>query len=96
MTSDMRVSLLTGGDDPNYAFPLAASLADQGVQVEFVRNDAIESAADLKRANICNLNLRGSQDPRAPFHSKGARVPLYHQKLLAYDETRLQCFTFSG
>src|SRR5262249_30224826 len=59
MTSDMRVSLLTGGDDPNYAIPLAASLADRGVQVEFVGNDAMESVADLKRASIRYLNLRG-------------------------------------
>ena len=84
MTSDLRVSLLTGGDDPNYAIPLAASLADQGVRVEFVGNDAMESAADLKRANIRYLNLRGSQDPRAPLHAKVARVFRYYQKLISY------------
>ena len=84
MTSDMRISLLTGGDDPNYAIPFAASLADQGVQVEFVGNDAMQSAADLKRANIRYLNLRGSQDPRASFHFKAVRVFHYYQKLISY------------
>lgn len=80
----MRVSLLTGGDDPNYAIPLATSLADQGIQVEFIGNDDMESSTSLKRANIHYLNLRGSQDPRAPLPSKTARVLRYYQRLISY------------
>jgi D-inositol-3-phosphate glycosyltransferase len=80
----MRVSLLTGGDDPNYAIPLATSLADQGIQVEFVGNDDMEGSPSLRRTNIEYLNLRGSQDPQAPLHSKTARVLRYYQNLISY------------
>jgi D-inositol-3-phosphate glycosyltransferase len=80
----MRVSLLTGGDDPNYAIPLATSLAERGVDVEFIGNDDMASADSLKRANIQYLNLRGNQDPQAPLHSKIARILRYYQNLLAY------------
>src|SRR4029453_4113883 len=60
MTSDMRISLLTGGNDPDFVVQRVVSLADQGVKVDFAGKDAMESAADLKRANISYLNLRGS------------------------------------
>src|SRR5215475_14535588 len=73
VVSDMRVSVLSGGDDPNYAVPLAASLADRGIQVEFVGNDAMAAAVALKHRNIKYLNLRGDQDPSAPSHAKAAR-----------------------
>jgi len=80
----MRVALLTGGDDPNYAIPLATALADQGIQVEFIGNDEMVRSSGLKRANIQYLNLRGNQDPRAPLHSKITRVLRYYQKLIFY------------
>lgn len=80
----MRVSLLTGGDDPTYAIPLATSLADQGMEVEFIGNDAMERSSSLKRANIHYVNLRGDQDPRAPIPSKIARILRYYQNLILY------------
>jgi glycosyltransferase involved in cell wall biosynthesis len=80
----MRVSLLTGGDDPNYAIPLATSLADQGIEVEFIGNDDMQGFPSLKRENIKYLNLRGSQDPQASAYSKTARVLRYYQNLISY------------
>lgn len=80
----MRVSLLTGGDDPSYAIPLATSLADYGVRVEFIGNDAMERSASLKRPNIEFLNLRGAQDPEARLMSKVERINRYYKKLIAY------------
>jgi D-inositol-3-phosphate glycosyltransferase len=80
----MRVSLLTGGDDPTYAIPLAASLADQGIDVEFIGNDAMEGSSHLTRANIQYINLRGTQDPLAPLYSKVARILRYYQSLILY------------
>lgn len=81
---DMKVSLLTGGDDPHYAIPLATSLADRGVQVEFIGNDDMETSSRLKRANIQYLNLRGSQDPRAALATKIARIGRYYKNLISY------------
>jgi glycosyltransferase involved in cell wall biosynthesis len=83
----MRVSVLTGGTDPEYAVPLAASLADRGIRVEFVGNEAMGTAAGLKHSNIEYLNLRGNQDASAPLHAKTARVFRYYRNLLAYAAT---------
>src|SRR5919204_1170252 len=83
----MRVSLLTGGDDPNYAIPLAESLARQGIDVEFIGNDAMQTAHGLGHVNIKYLNLRGDQDPRAPLASKIGRIVRYYAKLIAYTMT---------
>ena len=80
----MRVSLLTGADDATYAIPLAASLADQGIQVEFIGNDEMATSSRLSRANIHYVNLRGNQDPRAPIHTKIARVLRYYRDLIRY------------
>ena len=81
------VSLLTGGDDPTYAIPLAAALADRGIQVEFVGNDAMAGAADLRKPNIRYVNLRGDQDPRAAVGTKVARVLRYYTDLVSYTAT---------
>src|SRR5262245_42232206 len=80
----MRVSLLTGGNDPNYAVPLAASLAHRGLRVEFVGNDEMEGADSLRHERIEYLNLRGSQDPGAPLHIKVVRVLRYYRRLVRY------------
>ena len=83
----LRVSVLSGADDPNYAVPLAASVAERGVHVEFVGNDAMAAAAGLKHRNIEYLNLRGDQDPAASWPAKTARVFRYYQKLISYAAT---------
>lgn len=80
----MKVALLTGGDDPNYAVPLATSLADRGLEVDFIGNDDMAGCASLRRPDIRYLNLRGSQDPCAPLASKTARVLRYYRNLIAY------------
>src|SRR5262249_45675462 len=80
----MRVSLLTGGHDPHYAIPFAAALADAAIHVEFVASDTMETEQGLKRPEISYLNLRGSQDRRAPLPVKIARVLRYYWKLVSY------------
>src|SRR5262245_48159440 len=80
----MRVALLTGGDDPVYAVPLAVSLADQGTQVDFIGNDDMQGLRGLEHVNIRYLNLRGSQDPQAPARDKAARILRYYQNLIGY------------
>jgi D-inositol-3-phosphate glycosyltransferase len=81
---DFKMSLLTGGDDPTYAIPLAAALADQGVHVEFVGNDEMARSERLRRPDIDYLNLRGNQDPRASVGSKIVRILRYYARLITY------------
>jgi glycosyltransferase involved in cell wall biosynthesis len=83
----MRVSLLTGGDDPNYAIPLAVSLSEEGIDVEFIGNDSMATVDALQTANITYLNLRGNQDPRSPLLSKIGRVLMYYSNLISYTFT---------
>ena len=42
-TADLRVGLLTGGDDRSYALGLTASLVAQGVQVDFIGSDKLDA-----------------------------------------------------
>jgi len=81
---DMRVSLFSGGDDPNYAVPLAESLARQGIEVEFIGNDEMQSASGLESASIKYFNLRGGQNPEASAPAKIARIARYYKNLIAY------------
>src|SRR5687767_1162871 len=88
----MRLALLTGADDPNYAVPLAAALAGRGVHVDFIGNDAMATVSALKHENINYLNLRGSQDEHAPALAKLARIIRYYRNLIWYtarSESRL-------
>jgi D-inositol-3-phosphate glycosyltransferase len=80
----MRVSLLTGGDDPDYAIPLAESLGKQGIEVEFIGNDTMEAASGLKSASIKYFNLRGDQNPQAPLLLKIGRIVRYYKNLIFY------------
>ena len=89
----MRISLLTGGDDPNYAVPLATALAGAGVTVEFVGDDQMESVRSLQTTGIKYLNLRGNQDPNARLYTKAVRVMRYYQRLIQYaHRTRSRLF----
>jgi D-inositol-3-phosphate glycosyltransferase len=82
--ADLLVALLTGGDDPNYAVPLAAALADRRVRVDFIGNDDMAGASDLERPNIRYLNLRGNQDRGAAAATKVARIARYYARLVTY------------
>jgi len=80
----LKISLLTGGDDPNYAFPLLAELILKKIVVDFIGNDEMQSAEIVRRANVNYLNLRGDQNPNASFKTKIIRVIRYYFKLMGY------------
>lgn len=81
------VALLTGGQDTSYALGLAASLLDREVPLEVVGSDDLESADLWGHPLVKFLNLRGSQDPDAPFLRKLVRVCGYYARLTAYAAT---------
>jgi glycosyltransferase involved in cell wall biosynthesis len=80
----LRVSLLTGGGDPHYAFGLSESLVARDVVIDLIGSDEFETAAFRNRAGIRFLNLRGSVDPKVSARAKAWRVLLYYVRLVGY------------
>jgi glycosyltransferase involved in cell wall biosynthesis len=80
----IRVSLLTGGGDPHYAFGLSESLLARDVLIDLIGSDEFETPAFRSRPGIRFLNLRGSGDPNASARAKVWRVLLYYARLLGY------------
>ncbi|HEY1793804.1 MAG TPA: glycosyltransferase family 4 protein [Opitutaceae bacterium] len=85
--SRRRVAILTGGGDRHYSFGLAQSLSRLGAQIDFVGSDELESAEIRALPGLRFLNLKGDQNPNAPFVAKVRRILAYYAKLLAYAAT---------
>src|SRR6266446_10425768 len=83
-TMSIHVALLTGGDDPTYAIPLATALLDQGITVDLIGNDDMQQSPLVHKAGLNYLNLRGDQNPSAPTTEKVLRVLRYYSKLFTY------------
>jgi glycosyltransferase involved in cell wall biosynthesis len=80
----IKISLLTGGDDPSYALPLLSSLISQGIRVDFIGNNAMQSNNVVNNKNVNYLNLRGDQSESAPITRKIVRIVKYYCRLLKY------------
>jgi D-inositol-3-phosphate glycosyltransferase len=80
----IRVSLLTGGGDPHYAFGLCESLIAGNVQMDLIGSDEFEIPAFRGRPGIRFLNLRGSVDPNVSARAKMWRILLYYARLVGY------------
>jgi D-inositol-3-phosphate glycosyltransferase len=83
----MKISLLTGGDDPSYALPLASALTALGLNVDFIGNDAMQHEKAVQHENVRYLNLRGDQNPGAPVSVKMRRLAAYYFRLVRYATT---------
>ena len=80
----MQVGLLTGGDDKSYAYGLTDALVAEGVRVDFIGSDALDSP-HLHQTDLINfLNLRGDQDNKAGIGKKVVRIISYYARLLNY------------
>jgi glycosyltransferase involved in cell wall biosynthesis len=80
----MKVSLLTGGNDPPYVLPLLSALTSRGITVDFIGNDEMQNAEAVRNKNVNYLNLRGDQRLNAPMKEKIFRVIRYYFKLIKY------------
>ena len=78
------VSILTGGGDRPYALGLAQSLADEGISLDFISSDFLESVDLRANPRVRVLNLRGDMNPDAPTLSKVGRVLRYYLRLIRY------------
>jgi D-inositol-3-phosphate glycosyltransferase len=89
----LRVSLLTGGDDPSYALPLLSALISAKILVDFIGSDRMEKAAIVRNEHVNYLNLRGNQNHYAPMKEKIVRVLRYYLRLIKYaSKTESQIF----
>jgi D-inositol-3-phosphate glycosyltransferase len=83
-SAPLRISLLSGGQDPHYSHGLAIALGEKGVGIDFIGSDELDSA-DLRAVpGLRFLNLRGSQDRKAGRLAKVRRVLLYYARLIRY------------
>jgi hypothetical protein len=85
--SKIHISLLTAGNDPPYVLPLASALASQGILVDFIANDEMQSHHSVQHDGIRYFNLRGNQDESAPMINKIIRLTKYYLKLIMYAAT---------
>lgn len=92
-TGPLRISLLTGGDDPHYAHGLARALLEAGVHVEFVGSDRLDAPFLHGDRRLEFLNLRGDQTEAVSAARKVTRILRYYARLLRHAvESRARVF----
>jgi D-inositol-3-phosphate glycosyltransferase len=80
----LRISLLSGGNDPSYAIPLLSALVSRGIEVDFVGNDEMQKAEIARNRGVNYLNFRGDQTESVPLFRKVYRILAYYYRLTKY------------
>jgi D-inositol-3-phosphate glycosyltransferase len=86
-SSDIAVSLLTGGSDKPYVFGLATELSSKGIMVDLIASDELDSPEFRGIPRLNFLKLRGDQNPYVSLSQKMARILSYYAKLIRYAAT---------
>lgn len=81
--SGVEIGLLTGCLDRPYAFGLAMGLVSQGVSLDIIGSDEIDSPELHATSNLQFLNFRGSQR-NANFAEKLWKLLVYYVRLVRY------------
>lgn len=84
--AEMEVGLLTGGFDRPYAFGLAMALSSNGISLEVIGSDHIDSPQMHTTPRLTFLNLQGSKR-EASLAKKVSRVLLFYVRLIRYAAT---------
>ncbi|MGE0645963.1 MAG: glycosyltransferase family 4 protein [Nitrospira sp.] len=79
-----KISLLTGGGDRPYVIGLGTVLIEQGMSIEIVGSDELESSEWHGKPNVRFINLRGDQNPNVSLQTKIFRILIYYAALLRY------------
>jgi D-inositol-3-phosphate glycosyltransferase len=80
----IKVGLLTGCQDKHYAIALARGLASEGIDLDVIGSDEVDSPELHTTPNLRFLNLRGSQRNNANFAQKLVKLCRYYLSLLRY------------
>jgi glycosyltransferase involved in cell wall biosynthesis/O-antigen ligase len=81
---ELDVALLTGGQDRPYAFGMATAMAAQGISMEIVGNDLVDSPEFHTTPKLKFLNLGGIQQSEASFPTKLLQLCGYYARLIRY------------
>lgn len=87
MRDAIGVALLTGGFDRPYAFGMAMALAAQGLRVDVIGSDEIDSPELHVTPNLNFLNLLGSKRSDVSVVAKVTRVLRFYARLIHYVAT---------
>lgn len=85
--NNLKISLLTGGQDIHYALGLLSGLVPHELDIEFIGNDHWKDSYVINSKNVIYYNLRGDQSGAAPLKEKVLRVLKYYVKLIQYAAT---------
>jgi glycosyltransferase involved in cell wall biosynthesis len=83
----IKAALLTGGGDRHYAFGLAMGLVSEGVVVDFIGGDEVDSPEMHVTANLNYFHFRRNSERNAGLLSKMWRVLSYYGHLMRYAAT---------
>ncbi len=84
ISPEIEVGLLTGGFDKPYTFGLAMALISQGVCLDIIGSDDVDSPEMHSSPRLNFLNLRGDQRRNASLRKKILRVSKYYARLIRY------------
>lgn len=82
--SEMTVGLLTGCRDKHYALAIAMGLAGNGVCLDVIGSDEVDSPELHTTPRLRFLNFRGDQRSRTSFARKLSKALIYYAKLVRY------------
>src|SRR3954466_2801915 len=84
LRTGLEVALLTGCQDRHYAFGLAMSLAADGIYVDIIGGDEIDSPEFHVSPNLRFLNLRAGRTVNGSFARKCWNEVAYYASLMGY------------
>jgi len=81
---EMKIALLSGGGEKHYQLGLTKGLAEAGIEVELVGNNAMACSNIVKERNVLFYNLREDQNPDSPLSKKIVRILKYYFRLIIF------------
>jgi glycosyltransferase involved in cell wall biosynthesis len=82
--NEMKVALLTGGQDQHYALGLLGTLQRKPVHIEFIGNNVMATSEVVRAGHVQFCNLVGDQGPDTSIRQKVLRVLQYYTRLVMY------------
>ena len=82
--SEMAVGLLTGCQDKHYALAIAMGLVANGISLDVIGSDEVDTQELHGTPKLRFLNYRGSQRTNSSLVNKLSKLLRYYAKLIAY------------
>ena len=70
----MKVTLLSGQNDPPYILPFVSALTSKGLTVEFIGNSEMKKTDVVKNKKVRYYNFRGDQNEHVSIKVKANRI----------------------